>query len=196
MESLLAFAIVLAGTVVEIPPLERMVERSDVIIHAVVTDVNVVEEADGRLFTRTSVDVIDAVKGAKPGTKLVISQLGGSNGEHNYWISGAHRFQVGEEMIFFGARWRDGLVVPFGIGYGIFDVVDDGSGRRVVREAVGNVVVMQRGADGVVEGRPEQRKYDSVDAFKNMLRDMARRPDEPMERSKPRIIEQRPRVAP
>jgi hypothetical protein len=184
MQTVLALAVCLSSTVVDVPPIERMVERADVVAHGVVKSATVVKEG-GRVFTRTTVEIVDPIKGAKKGSEIVISQVGGFYEGKNIWVAGAHHFQIGEEMIFFAAKWRDEMVVPFGVGFGVFDIVDDGSGRRVIKEAVGNVVAIKTG------GHPEPRTFESVEDFKSSLKEIAARPPSDTTLMKqPRRIEQ------
>jgi hypothetical protein len=184
MQTVLVLAVCLSSTVVDVPPIERMVERADVVAHGVVKSATVVKEGK-KIFTYTTVEILDPIKGAKKGSEIVISQVGGLYEGKNIWVSGAHHFQIGEEMVFFAARWRDEIVVPFGVGFGVFDIVDDGSGRRVIKEAVGDVVSIKTGK------HPETRTFESVDDFKSSLREMAARPPSDATTTKqPRRIEQ------
>ena len=199
MQSLAIVALVAAqaavpGTVVDVPPLEQMVHRSDLVVHVVVRDREFMKDSDGRVYTRTTMEVVDGIKGKKAGDTFVVSQLGGLYEGRQSWISGAHKFQIGEECVFFGSHWRDGLVIPYGIGFGIFDVVDDGTGRRVIKEAVGDVVQLKKNPDGSTSaGHVQQRSYEDVDAFKAQLREWvvaAATQTGPLEHAQPRVIPQ------
>jgi hypothetical protein len=179
--SVLAVALVACGvlatpakaTVVVVPEMPELVSKVDVIVHAKVLAQTFAQEG-GRVWTHTTLQVVDGLKGAKLGDTLVVHQLGGRMGDRQMWIPGAHKFAVGEELMFFGMRWAKGgadAVIPFGVGYGLFDVVADEAGRLVVREIVGDVVAYKQAADGT--RAPTQltpRAWPSVDAFKDEVR--------------------------
>lgn len=153
------------ATVVVIPPLHEMTHKSDVVAHARVVDQLAHWEADGRIVTTTTVEVIEAVKGAKAGELLEIYQVGGGLDGKSMWITGAHRFRVHDEVVLFAARKTPGAaagpIVTYGIGFGVYDVVRDAQGARAV-ERVGDVVVMK--ADGTTQA-PTSRAPIALDAF-------------------------------
>jgi hypothetical protein len=161
------------ATVVVVPELEELTHRSEVVVQAVVRQVTVFKDERGRLITETSLEVLDGVLGAKAGDIVPVQQLGGSLDGHEAWIAGNHRFKVGEEVVFFGVRLPKDrrVVIPYGIGFGIFHVVDDVNGRHVVEIGGGDVTRMVRTPDGGSKMEPIQpRHFDDLDAFKARLR--------------------------
>lgn len=169
-----ALAVPAFATVVLVPTLEEMVWRSDVIIHAVVVDQQVVELVKGRVVTRTILEVDDGIAGANPKDLVVVEQMGGTFNGRVSWIAGAHRFKVNDEVVFFGVRISnfvgDAVVVPYGIGFGIFDVKDDVDGKHAV-ERGGDVAQLVRDKNGKSSMQPVvARHYESLDAFKAELR--------------------------
>ncbi len=175
--ALLAAAAPATATVVVVPTLEEMTWRSDVIIHATVVDQEVVEQKAGRVVTRTFLQVEDGVAGASKGELVVVEQLGGALGARRSWIAGAHKFKVGDEVLLFGARINnllgESVVVPYGIGFGIFDIKDDVDGRHAVERGGGDVSQLVRAPDGTSSMKPvPSRHYTSLDEFKAQLRDI------------------------
>lgn len=169
-----ALALPAAATVVVVPTLEEMTWRSDVVVHAIVVDQQVIEQVKGRVVTRTVLDVQDGIAGANPKDLLTVEQLGGNLGSRRAWIAGAHKFKVGDEVVFFGVRLQnvvgESVVVPYGIGFGIFDVKDDVDGKHAV-ERGGEVTQLVRDENGVASMKAvTPRHYTSVDAFKAELR--------------------------
>jgi len=161
------------ATVVVVPELEELTHRSEVVIQAVVRDVVTFKDERGRLITETSLEVLDGIRGAKAGDIVPVQQLGGSLDGHEAWIAGNHRFKVGEEVVFFGVRLPKDrrIVIPYGVGFGIFHVVDDVNGRHVVEIGSGDVTRMVRTPDGGSKMEPVQpRHFDNLDAFKVRLR--------------------------
>lgn len=163
-----------AATVVVVPTLEEMTWRSDVIVHAVVVDQQVLEQKKGRIITRTILEVSDAIAGSFEKDLVIVEQLGGSLGGRQSWISGAHRFKVGDEVLLFGQRIDnivgDSIVVPYGIGFGIFDVLEDVDGKHAV-ERGGDVAQLVKDAQGNGAMKPvTPRHFRSLDDFKAQLR--------------------------
>jgi hypothetical protein len=161
------------ATVVVVPELEELTHRSEVVVQAVVRDVVTFKDEKGRLITETSLEVIDGIRGAKVGDIVPVQQLGGSLEGREAWIAGNHRFTVGEEVVFFGVRLPKDrrVVIPYGVGFGIFRVVDDVNGRHVVEIGGGDVSRMVRTPDGGSKMEPLQpRHFDNLDAFKSRLR--------------------------
>ncbi len=157
------------ATVVALTSLEEMTHRSDVVMQAVVVEQKVVEERPGKIVTLTTMKVIDGISGVKANDVVTVYQIGGRLGERQSWIAGAHKFAVGEEVVFFGSRLKSGNVVPWAIGYGLFSVLDDVDGRHV-KEIAGDVAALERTATGsrMVELKP--REFASLDEFKTQLR--------------------------
>lgn len=160
------------ATVVALTSLEEMTHRSDVVMHAVVTGQKVVEDRPGRIVTLTTFEVKDGISGVKAGDVVTVFQVGGRLGDQQSWIAGAHKFKVGEELVFFGSRMgkTSELVVPWAIGYGLFSILDDVDGRHV-HEIAGDVSAMSTDAAGnakLVALTP--RTFQNLEVFKAELR--------------------------
>lgn len=162
-----------SATVVVLHSLEEMSQRSEVIVHAHVADQRVERQGDVDIMTLTNIEVIDGIKNAKNGDVLTIYQVGGSLEGQTAWISGAHRHQIGEEMVFFAVRHGE-RIVSYGVGLGKFLVSRDGTVPSV-REDLGGVAIMERDADGKLRyTEPEPRTAPSLDAFKEHIRRASR----------------------
>lgn len=152
------------ATVVVMHSLEEMTRRSELVVQARVAEQRVVQEA-GRIVTLTDIEVIEGLKGAKTGEVLTIYQVGGTLNGTRMWIEGAHRYEVGEQMILFGVRHGE-RVVSYGVGIGKFRIVYDGGFQRVVEDLHG-VVEMKRGSQGEAEFHtPAPRAFPSLADFK------------------------------
>lgn len=170
----LVYAADAGATVVVRHGLEEMTSKSDVIVHARVADQKVTRE-DGRIVTLTEVEVIDGLKGAKPGEVLTIYQVGGSLDGMRQWIEGAHVYEHGEELVLFAMRHGE-RVVSYGVGVGKFRVVYDGAFRRIVEDIEG-VVELKRLPTGEVRMEaPAPREYASLEGFKGEVRGYVARP--------------------
>ncbi|OGQ11033.1 MAG: hypothetical protein A2138_04425 [Deltaproteobacteria bacterium RBG_16_71_12] len=160
------------ATVVVVPSLEEMAVAAEVIAHVKAGAPRVERDDKGRVVTLTPLSVVEGVKGAKAGDILEVFQLGGSLDGKGSWIVGAHRFVAGEELVFVGVRHTrgPGSVIPFGVGFGLFQVTRDDFGVSVV-EVVGDVVALERSPDGKTrEVAPQVRRFDSLPGFLALLR--------------------------
>lgn len=176
-----------SATIVVLHSLEEMSQRSEVIVHARVADQRVQRQDDVGIVTLTDIEVIDGIKGAKSGDVLTIYQVGGSLDGENGWISGAHRHQLGEEMVLFAVRHGE-RIVSYGVGLGKF-LVDRQGAIPSVREDLGGVAIMERGDDGQLRyTEPEPRTAPSLDVFKEHVRRASRGklPDEAIQKQ-PRV---------
>jgi hypothetical protein len=160
------------ATVVVVPTMEEMTHRSDVVVHCVVREVVVEEDRPGRIVTLTSLEVLDGIAGAKTGDVLTLFQVGGEKDGRVAWISGAHHFVVGEELVVFAVQppALNGRIVPYGIGFSVFAVKDGVDGKHI-EEIGGDVVQLQRTADGASKmSAVEPRRFETLEGFKAMLR--------------------------
>ncbi len=167
------FATSSSATVVIMPTMEEMTLKSDVVVQGVVRDVWAMKDERGRVITNTAVEVVDGLKGAKIGDIVTIQQLGGSFEGRESWIAGNHRFVVHEEVVFFAVHLPQNpeIVVPYGIGFGIFKVIEDVDGKHAHEIGSGDVTQVVRLPNGTTEMRPvNARRYESVDVFKRELR--------------------------
>jgi len=158
-----------ATTVIAVP-LERMTDESEVIVHARVGTQQVTwDEHHARILTLTTIEVIEAVRGASKGDVLTIYQVGGSLDGYTFKIPGALRFEPGEEMVFFAMRFEDKLV-SYGMGLGKYHV-DEHDGDKLVWPEYGSVVFVERKPDGsVAPGPPPEMRARSLDELLTLLR--------------------------
>jgi len=133
------------ATVVVLHSLEEMSRRSDVVMHARVGDVQVMER-EGRVATVVDLEVLDGWKGIRTGEVVQLFQLGGVLGQRRELIVGQHQWQVGEEIVLFAMRYQDGLI-SYGVGVGK-RVIDRSSGSPTVVEVFGDVAAMERDQNG------------------------------------------------
>lgn len=174
MVTTLGFNGVAKATRVMAVPLKQMTEESQVVVHARVGQQQVRwDKNHSRILTLTTIEVIDAVKGAQKGDVLTIYQVGGTLDGITYKIPGALNFVPGEEMVFFAVRFQD-MIVSYGMGLGKYHVSDDGSSKTVKPE-YGDVSFVQRGAEGefVPATRPDSQP-SKLSAFLRNLKVMAK----------------------
>ena len=155
--------------------LEQMTAESDVVVHARVGAQQVTWDKDHRrVLTLTSIEVIDAVKGARKGEVLTIYQVGGTLDGLTYRIVGALQFAPGEQFVFFAKRFED-KIVSYGMGLGKYAVVDRG-GSPFVEPVYGDVAFVKRTADGrLAPDTPPAATSQPLNTFLQRVRAIAGR---------------------
>ena len=161
--------------------------QSDVIIHGKVTGIKSQQSKTGHVFTLTSIQVLTGVKGAKKGEVVTVYQPGGEVDGMRQWVSGATRFKTGEEIVLFGEKFKDYIVVS-GAGIGKF-IVKKGRGKKktLVEDTLQNITAYVSGDDGIARlGAPEQRRFKSLEKFIALIKEYMVNPvpDDGMSREK------------
>ncbi len=80
---------------------EQMTDASDLVVRGIVTEVWVERDARGNLWTKAQVEVTRTLKGDPDVVAIDVDQQGGILQDELQLISGAPRFSVGEEGLFF-----------------------------------------------------------------------------------------------
>lgn len=123
--------------VVKLSDMQTMAKRSDVVIHGYVGDQTVVTDDLGRLITLTQIEVIDGIYGAKTSDIITVYQVGGEKNGRVMPLLGGHKYELGQEVIFFGLALDD-MYVSYGAGLGKFDIMQE-NGTDMVREDLGTI---------------------------------------------------------
>src|SRR5262245_52312439 len=87
---------------------EDLVASSDAIVVARVGDITTAALEGGRVVTRITLDVEQALKGATAGASLVVAELGGRIGSEAVVVLGAPEYASGERVLAFLRRRADG----------------------------------------------------------------------------------------
>ena len=131
-------AIVLAGVSltaastflqVDIPTLKRM---SESVVHAKVVDVRSAWNNEGSaIFTYVTLDVKGRFHG-NAADQLVVRVPGGTVGDFTSEMEGAPKFEKGDNVVAFIARWHDGVAMVAGYAQGLSKVSQDRVGNQVL----------------------------------------------------------------
>ncbi len=136
----LASAPMLATTVVP-PEFVQLVNESDYIVRAVVKSVTVelrVMPSGKRMpFSRVELEVSKIIAG-KPPSPLVLEVLGGRSGGRELFITGAPKFEVGDESILF-VQGNGSQIFPLvRMAHGLYPIVKEAAtGREYVARSDG-----------------------------------------------------------
>ena len=114
---------------IDLPTLNRM---SESVVHARVVSVDSAWNAEGSMiFTEVTLEVLGRLRGTSDAT-VVVRVPGGTVGDFTSEMEGAPRFQTGDEVVVFLARWQDGVPMVAGYAEGLSFVHADAAGRSVL----------------------------------------------------------------
>jgi hypothetical protein len=165
----LGFALSSQALIVKLSDLHTMARRSDIVIHGYVGEQTVIIDEKGRPITLTDVEVIDKLYGdVKPQEVIRIYQVGGKAEGIAAPIVGGQRYEVGQEVMFFGLR-LDNTFVSFGAGQGKFDIHREANQEAVV-EDLGTVGVVSNNGRHMVVNPPSPLSFSDAEIFKDEVR--------------------------
>jgi hypothetical protein len=122
-----------SATVMKYADVDRLIEISDIIIHAeVVEQKTYFDTEQDRVVTDTTFGVNRAFWG-KVGEKVTIQQWGGTYQGTTHYIPGDARFEVGEEVVVFLHKGKD-VVALSALGQAKFSVEKTNEGKLVSRD--------------------------------------------------------------
>lgn len=135
----------LSAMVVVPAEFSQMVTASELVVHGRVAGLRAQIVGDRRTIeTVVTLTVMDAIKG-QPGETVYFRVPGGQIGRYRRFMVGAPEFAPGDEVVLFLKGRPPGVPFPFGLSQGVYRIVRDADGRRlvtppVVSEAAGRVV--------------------------------------------------------
>jgi len=94
----------IAGLTVKRTTVEELTLSSQLVVHARV-GLSFSRWEGANIYTYTSLEVIEAIKGAPPG-ELAVKQLGGAVGEDALEVPGSPELVQGQEVVLFLVQWK------------------------------------------------------------------------------------------
>lgn len=158
---------------VKLSDMHTMAKRSDLVIHGYVGDQRVETDNLKRLVTLTDVEVIDGLHGAKTGEVITVYQVGGQKNGIVMPLVGGQRYDVGQEIFFFGLKLENAFV-SYGAGQGKLDVIHEG-GEDLVVEDLGDVEFVNESMGKNVVTHPMPLSFSNSDFFKEEVKLMLER---------------------
>ncbi len=120
------------ATTVDVPAPDDLLGRTGVIARVRVVRQDVELDERGRARSWSTLEVVEAVAGARTGERLALYQPGDADGRRG-GVLGQARHQVGDDVVLFLERARvfgRSAVIHRGLGYGVYDVDADGALRE------------------------------------------------------------------
>jgi hypothetical protein len=135
------------ATLVEALDLETLVAEAEQVVLARVIAQHSHYDQRGRIVTDVSLQVEESIKGNQaPGAAITLQRLGGVVGDIGERVAGEPSFEVGETVVVFGARMRQGGALrPIGMSQGALRVFEE-AGERWARSANNEVSTVKRAA--------------------------------------------------
>lgn len=159
----------LLSAIITLDELGIMSQKSSVIVHAGVAAVEPSYDPSGQIITLITLEVLENLKGAAGDKHLTVYQVGGELDGKAFRLPGAHRYELGEEIILFAVKLPgEDKIVSYGLGVGKFIIKRDSNGRKVVEDLRDVLVATQKqGAWNL--SRPSPRSFASVEQFKEKI---------------------------
>ena len=118
---------------------DELVASSAFIVVGRVTDVESVARRRGRIETRVTLAVEQAIKGRIAADTIVFTQPGGQVGDRGVFIHGAPEFTVGEDALVFLRRSARGRLQVNSLALGKYRIEEGAGGARRARRSVPTV---------------------------------------------------------
>ena len=120
----------------------------------------------GEIYTYTTIQVSEGLKGARKGQSIVVRQLGGQVGDLASIVPGMPAFERGQEVVLFlSANDKAGYPWVVGLQQGKYTISSDAQGKKRVRRDTSELNLVNRGEQGgaMLEDAP-------LDMFLNEVR--------------------------
>jgi hypothetical protein len=159
------------ATVVASVTIEELIARTPVIVHGTVNRSEANWDAEHRsIWTWTEIVVREPLKG-RPTATVLVKQPGGVVGQLGQSVSGAARFEGGEEVVLFlePAIDEPGAFVLMGLSFGKV-TLDSGPGAKVAKRNLKGLSLARPGRQGVIGPVSELEVLGTADAFLARIR--------------------------
>lgn len=126
----------LMALTVELIGLERMTRESQIIIYGKVISSYSVWE-DKSIYTYTTIEIKELIKGEYKSQKIVVKQMGGTVGYISQVVDGTPKLEIGKEVVLFLRDWK-GAYWIHSIVLGYFQVYEE-NGKKYAVNSLNNV---------------------------------------------------------
>lgn len=145
----------IAGATVMVPvTVEEMTKEAGLVARAKVLAKSAEWDQDHkRIYTHTTLEVVDAVLGKAPeGGKILVRSLGGERDGVGMRVAGTPSFELGEEVLLFlrADRIVPGAFRVIGMAQGKYRLVREAKGRWMAEPSLEGIAFAKKGPDGVL----------------------------------------------
>ncbi|GIW45558.1 MAG: hypothetical protein KatS3mg077_2840 [Candidatus Binatia bacterium] len=149
---------------------EALVASSECIVVGRVTEIRSTITGDDAIATWIGVRVFETIKGALPEPSVNVRVPGGQVGERIEWIFGAPQFFLGEDVVLFLARDREGHWQINSLALGKFGIRQRSDGVRVAVGDPGPGSVFAAPGGGFASAAPREQELET---FLDLIRALA-----------------------
>lgn len=121
---------------VEYISLDRMTKESQLIVYGKVISQYSIWE-DKSIYTYTTIEIYDVLKGNYKSNKVVVKQMGGTVGYISQVVDGTPKLELGKEVVLFLRDWK-GAYWIHSIVLGHFNVIEE-KGEKFVFNDLNNI---------------------------------------------------------
>lgn len=168
-----------ATQVVPLDTRELALGSSDIVVGTVESVRSYWTPNRSRILTDVTVRVSESLKGES--ATLVLTQMGGEVDGMKLSVEGSPVFRVGQEVLLFAWRDRNGRAQVNGLAQGKFDVTrDPATGVATVSRSLDGLAMRRAGTAGLVRTEaPSSRRLNAMlDDVRSILADAPRRQTE------------------
>ncbi len=126
----------ISALTVEYIGLERMTKESQIIVYGRVVSAYSVWE-DKSIYTYTTIEIKELIKGEFKSQKIVVKQMGGTVGYISQVVDGTPKLEIGKEVVLFLRDWK-GAYWIHSIVLGHFQVYEE-NGKKFAVNSLNNV---------------------------------------------------------
>jgi hypothetical protein len=155
--------------------LDALVANSEYVVYGRVVASHVAwDSSTSAIWTRTEIQVRDAVKG-RPGDLIAVTEPGGVINGHGEFYPGTPQFRLNEEVVLFLYRAPGNRLRVVGSSQGMYDVSTDGVlGQRVVASAIPQIqTVYQVGSPALQTAKSRGAAPQMLSSFLRTIREKA-----------------------
>lgn len=126
----------LSALTVEYIGLERMTRESQIVVYGKVLSSYSIWE-DKSIYTYTTIEIKELIKGEYKSQKIVVKQMGGTVGYISQVVDGTPKLEIGKEVVLFLRDWKGAFWIH-SIVLGYFQVYEE-NGKKYAVNSLNNV---------------------------------------------------------
>lgn len=156
---------------VEYIGLERMTRESQIIVYGRVLSQYSVWE-DKSIFTYTTLEIKELIKGEYKSQKIVVKQMGGSVGYISQVVDGTPKLEIGKEFVLFLRDWK-GAYWIHSIVLGYFQVYEE-KGKVYAVNSLNNVGLVDPTTKKLITDVSKLENRFELNAFIQQIKNYAK----------------------
>ncbi|MGB9664023.1 MAG: hypothetical protein ACPL25_03740 [Ignavibacteria bacterium] len=162
----------LSALTVEYIGLERMTKESQIIVYGRVVSAYSVWE-DKSIYTYTTIEIKELIKGDYRSQKIVVKQMGGTVGYISQVVDGTPKLEIGKEVVLFLRDWK-GAYWIHSIVLGHFQVYEE-NGKKFAVNSLNNVNLVDPSTKKLITDVSKLENRFDLNAFIQSIKTLAQK---------------------